>query len=78
LLGGAISERHLFATYLHGLFDSDAFRRHFLDDLREHKGLPRLGQSARSSCLEPSLDRLSSVFRESVDLPAIYRMMGLS
>lgn len=78
LLGGAISERHVFATYLHGLFDADAFRRHFLDDLREHKGLPRLGQSERSSNLEPSLDRLARVFRESVDLPAIYRMLGLS
>lgn len=77
-LGGALSAQYLFATYLHGLFDSDAFRRHFLDDLREHKGLPRLGRSARSSSLEPSLERLAKVFRESVDLPAIYRMMGLS
>lgn len=77
LLGGSLSSRRVFGTYLHGLFDADEFRRHFLDDIREAKGLARLGRPTRAFSLEPSLDRLAQVFREAVDLPAIYRMMGL-
>ncbi|HMA97467.1 MAG TPA: cobyric acid synthase, partial [Polyangiaceae bacterium] len=76
-LGVALPEQRVFGTYLHGLFDADGFRRHFLDDIRERKGMERLGRSRRSSDLEPSIDRLAQVFRESVDLPAIYRMIGL-
>jgi len=77
VLGAGLPERRVWGTYLHGLFDADEFRRRFLDDLRERKGLARLGRSRRSSSLEPSLDALAKVFRECVDVPAIYRLMGL-
>jgi len=77
VLGAGLPERRVWGTYLHGLFDADEFRRRFLDDLRERKGLARLGRARRSSSLEPSLDALAKVFRECVDVPAIYRLMGL-
>ncbi|HEY5958644.1 MAG TPA: cobyric acid synthase, partial [Polyangiaceae bacterium] len=77
VLGAALPERRVFGTYLHGLFDADAFRRHFIDDLRESKGLGRLGACRCSSSLEPKLDALARSFREHVDVPAIYRLMGL-
>ncbi len=77
VLGAGLPERRVWGTYLHGLFDANEFRRRFLDDLRERKGLRRIGVSRHSSSLEPGLDGLAQAFRESVDLTAIYRLIGL-
>jgi cobyric acid synthase CobQ len=78
VLGAGLSNGQVLGTYLHGLFDEDGFRRHFLDDLRERQGLPRLGASRRSSDLEPRIVALAKTFRENVDLPALYRLIGLT
>jgi cobyric acid synthase CobQ len=77
VLGVKSPDNLTFGTYLHGLFDEDAFRRHILDNLREKKGLPRLGSTDTSSDLNPRLNTLAKVFRENVDLPAIYRVLGI-
>jgi cobyric acid synthase CobQ len=52
-------------TYLHGLFDADALRRHLLDRLRITKGLAPLTTPARFD-LEPALDRLAEHLRRCV------------
>jgi cobyric acid synthase len=52
-------------TYLHGLFDADALRRHLLDHLRMTKGLAPLTTPARFD-LEPALDRLAEHLRGCV------------
>jgi len=64
-------------SYLHGIFDDDAFRRWWIDTVRARKGLgPLAGGGARFD-IEPALSRLAAVVRANLDIPALYRMLGL-
>ena len=65
----------MWGTYLHGVFDDDEFRRHFIDELRTAKGLPPLGGVTARYDIEPALDRLATIIREAVDMPAILRII---
>ena len=78
VLGVAGRVGRVWGTYLHGVFDADAFRRWFVDGLRVRRGLPGLGEVVAPYDLEPALDRLAEVVRERLDLSAIYRRMGLA
>ncbi|WP_297215865.1 cobyric acid synthase [uncultured Desulfovibrio sp.] len=69
--------RQSWATYLHGVFDDDAFRRAWLDHVRAQVGLAPQGRQLASYDLEKELDRLADVVREQCDMAAIYRTMGL-
>jgi cobyric acid synthase CobQ/L-threonine-O-3-phosphate decarboxylase len=76
-MGACRSDGLLWGSYLHGLFDADGFRRWFIDRLRQRKGLKPLGTVQACYDLEPAFERLADVVRESLDIPAIYRLMGL-
>lgn len=78
VLGGGLESLHVWGTYLHGLFESYAFRCSFLDRIRERKGLSPLGQARKPYGLEMAFDTLSDCFRRHVDYPEILRLMGLS
>ncbi len=66
----------IFATYLHGVFDDDAFRRKYLNRLRKRKGWPELETGAAYG-LEDALNRLADHVRARLDIPALYKRMGL-
>ncbi len=70
--GGAV-----WGTYLHGIFDDDAFRRWFIDRLRERRGLAPLGTIVAVYDLERAFDRLAATVRASIDLKAVLRLVGL-
>jgi cobyric acid synthase CobQ len=72
-----VAEGACWGTYLHGIFDSDAFRRAVIDGWRVRKGLPRLGAIQATYDIEAELNRLADVVRESLDLGAVYQMMGI-
>ncbi|MBQ6473389.1 MAG: cobyric acid synthase, partial [Victivallales bacterium] len=72
---GFVSGR-FFATYLHGVFDDDSFRRSYLDGIRALKGWPPR-QLLVHYGLEESLDRLATHVRSRVDMGALYRKLGL-
>jgi adenosylcobyric acid synthase len=56
----------VWGTYLHGLFDSPAFRREFLNQLRARHGWPSLiPQNTRSR--EADLDSLAALVSEHLD-----------
>jgi adenosylcobyric acid synthase len=57
-------------TYLHGVFESGPWRRRWLNQLRQHKGLPLLSerQPDHSRHRDQLLDRLADAFEEHVDL----------
>lgn len=78
VLGGGTPDGRVWGTYVHGLFDSDAFRCWFLDALRAKKGLEPLGKRRIGFEHETTLHRLAQVFREHVDYGAILRLMGLT
>lgn len=65
------------ATYLHGVFDDDAFRRAWLDHVRSDLGLSPQGRQLVSHDLEKALDRLADVVREHSDMQTVYRSLGL-
>lgn len=67
----------VWGSYLHGVFDDDAFRRWFLDGLRQRKGLSPIGRVVHTFDLEPALDRLAAVLREHMDWEPVYKLLGL-
>jgi adenosylcobyric acid synthase len=57
-------------TYLHGVFESGPWRRRWLNQLRQRKGLPLLSerQPHHSQHRDQLLDRLADAFEDHVDL----------
>jgi len=80
-LDGAVSsDRIVWGSYLHGLFDHPGLRRQLLNALRRRKGLAPLeaplgqnGVSFRSALY----DRLEEVLRANLDLSQLYAIVGL-
>jgi cobyric acid synthase CobQ/L-threonine-O-3-phosphate decarboxylase len=77
VVGMAAADGRVWGTYLHGVFDADAFRRWFIDRLRVRRGLAALGGVTAAYNIEPALDRLADVVRTSLRMDDIYRIMGL-
>ena len=78
---GAISRDGLvFGTYIHGIFDSNEFRRQVLNNLRVKKGLLPLAPAASIPAFtqrNKDLDKLAALVRGSLDMEKIYAVMGL-
>ncbi|MCY2992626.1 MAG: cobyric acid synthase [Planctomycetota bacterium] len=77
VVGAATPDRRIWGTYLHGVFDADAFRRWFLDRLRVRRGLAPVGEATGRYDIEPALDRLADVVRQSLRMDEIYRLLGM-
>jgi cobyric acid synthase len=77
IIGAGLPGGLVWGTYLHGIFDSDAFRRWFIDRLRVRRGWPALGKVCATYDLEPAFERLATVVRKSLRMDEIYRLMGL-
>jgi cobyric acid synthase CobQ/L-threonine-O-3-phosphate decarboxylase len=67
----------IWGCYLHGLFDSDEFRRWFIDRLRVKAGLQPVGEILAPYNLESAFDRLAASVRENVDMDALYRLLKI-
>jgi adenosylcobyric acid synthase len=76
VLGVSASDRSVWGTYLHGVFDADEFRRWFIDGLRTRRGWPALGKIVAVYDLQDSFDRLADVVRHSLKMDEIYRLLG--
>ncbi|TVS15139.1 MAG: cobyric acid synthase [Planctomycetaceae bacterium] len=77
IVGIASVDRRVWGTYLHGVFDADAFRRWFIDHLRMRRGLSPVGQVIARYDIQPALDRLAQVVRDHVRIDEVFRIMGL-
>lgn len=66
----------VWGTYLHGVFDADLFRWQLLDTWRGRQGLPRRGAGAVYD-LAAALDRLAATLRQSLDMDAVYGILGV-
>ncbi|RWX47638.1 adenosylcobyric acid synthase (glutamine-hydrolysing) [Candidatus Electrothrix aarhusensis] len=75
--GSADRTGRVWGSYLHGIFDSDPFRRWFINTLREAKGLPPFSGQGAQYDLEPALDRLAAVVRQEIDMDAVYRLLKI-
>lgn len=68
--GASATGGRVWGTYIHGVFDSPAFRRHFINRLRAEKGMKPVAAAA-SIDLESDLDRLADRARAALDVDAI-------
>ncbi|MBW1635429.1 MAG: cobyric acid synthase, partial [Deltaproteobacteria bacterium] len=75
--GTADESGRIWGCYLHGVFDSDQFRRWFIDRLRSRIGMQPLDEIVAPYDLEAAFDRLADCVRENCDLDEIYRLLGL-
>lgn len=77
IIGIQTSDGNIWGTYLHGIFDCDEFRRWFIDGLRIKRGMRPAGKVCATYDLESAFDNLADVFRQSVCIDEIYKLMGL-
>ncbi|MDO8673182.1 MAG: cobyric acid synthase CobQ, partial [Dehalococcoidia bacterium] len=67
---------NIVGTYLHGLFHNAGFRRNLLDAVRRLKGMPPLEAEIAFS-RDREYDKLADLVRSSIDIDAVYAMIGL-
>ncbi|MBY9078155.1 cobyric acid synthase [Paenibacillus sp. HN-1] len=76
---GVISaDGKIWGTYVHGIFENDAFRRSWLNRIRQDKGLPPIDNGI---CFrhrkKAAFDRLADHVRSHLDIREVYRITGL-
>lgn len=71
------TSENIWGSYLHGVYDSDLFRRAFIDTIRKRKGLRAYQGPLRSYNLEPAFDRLADTVRSGLDMDRVYQLLGL-
>ncbi|WP_088547697.1 cobyric acid synthase [Paenibacillus aquistagni] len=78
LLDGTLSEDgYVFGTYLHGIFHNDAFRRQWLNMVRESKGIEPLPLMLHyQEQREQAFDRLADLARAHLDMERIYSIIS--
>lgn len=79
VMDGAVSPNGLvWGTYLHGLFDADGFRRIFLNQLRNTRGLaPIEPQFYFHQSRQTAYDSLAEAVRANLDMASVYKIMKL-
>jgi adenosylcobyric acid synthase len=74
--GAAVSER-TWGTYIHGIFDDDAFRHTFLTQARQTSGLAPAGELIRITAQRQArIDRWAEHLRRSLDMTLIRELAG--
>jgi adenosylcobyric acid synthase len=79
LIDGCIAPNgHIFGTYLHGIFDDDAFRHRFLAEVRESCGLRASAEFVDWKAMrEHELNRLAAHVEAALDMTALFGWVGL-
>ncbi|MCU6707222.1 cobyric acid synthase [Paenibacillus sp. J5C_2022] len=79
--GAASPDGRTWGTFLHGIFQNDAFRRQWLNDIRTSKGWAALEGEAIGIPFrrrrETAFDRLAEHARMCLNVPLIYDIAGL-
>lgn len=67
----------VFGTYIHGVFDDDAFRRSVLNAIRKHKGLEPLAVTRNLLAeKQAAYEHLADVVEQSLDMAKLREIMG--
>ncbi|MBF0607499.1 MAG: cobyric acid synthase [Magnetococcales bacterium] len=73
------SNGNVWGTYLHGIFDNDAFRRALVNALRVRRSLPPLETAVNyHQVMLDSLDSLAGVVKTHLDMEAICKIADLN
>jgi adenosylcobyric acid synthase len=73
--GAVSSELRVWGTYLHGVFDSDGFRKSFLDGIRKQKGIEAHAASSFDQLKQEGFDKLAAIVRSSLDMKKVYEIL---
>lgn len=72
---GIISQdKRCWGTYIHGVFDSDIFRRHLLNSARRRKGWKELSILSNYN-VDKEIDKLAHLIRHNVNLNLVYKIL---
>jgi adenosylcobyric acid synthase len=74
--GAAAAGHRVWGTYLHGVFDSDGFRKSFLNNLRTHKGTGPSHTGSYELLKQEGFDKLADIVRTSLDMGKIYALIN--
>lgn len=74
-IGVSARSGRVWGTYLHGVFDDDGFRRWFIDEARQMRGMTPAGKILARFDIGPALDRLADIFADHLNMPEIMRLM---
>ena len=75
---GVLSDtQDIWGSYLHGMFDSDLFRRWLINKRRVKKGLEAYTGVTAIYNLEPAFERLAADVRKGLDMDRVYQLLGL-
>lgn len=72
--GNQTPNRRCWGTYIHGIFDSDKFRRNLLDNIRKSKGWQPLKTGA-SYQFDTEMDNFSNIVRKNINLDLFYKIL---
>ncbi|WP_076512383.1 cobyric acid synthase [Priestia flexa] len=73
---GAVFGR-VIGTYIHDVFQNDGFRRAYLNDIRQQKGLVPIKKTFNSRARkEGSFQKLAAHVRKAIDMKQIYEIMS--
>ena len=75
--GCIVGDGLIMGSYLHGLFENRCLRRSLVRWLAERRGLELQSEDEPVPSRESEYDRLADCLRRHLDLPAIYKMIGL-
>jgi len=77
-LDGAINASgNVMGTYIHGILDGVGFREYMINTLRIKKAMEPKKSKIYESLREKELDKLADIVRESIDMDAIYKILGI-
>ncbi len=74
--GAQNNDGRIWGTYLHGVFDSYAFRRDFLNRVRMSKGIRPLAVKNDGCSLENEFNKLADLVRKNIDMKLLYKILG--
>ena len=73
---GDMRDDRVFGTYIHGIFDSGAFRSAFLNRIRRAKSLAEQSGADRHQQRDAELERLAAVARAHVKMERVYALLS--
>ena len=73
--GAVSSDPRAWGTYLHGVFDSDGFRKSFLDGIRRRKGIETTAAGSYDRLKQEGFDKLAAIVRSNLNMKKVYDIL---
>ncbi len=74
--GASLKNGKVCGTYLHGVFDSEPFRRNLLNKIRLQKRLKNLPISKKAFNFDAEIDKLAGIVRKNLDIKLVYKILN--